>query len=166
MAPGGRGEGNGSDAGNGNTDAVLSVDAVAFEAAALIENRPDIEELDKLVEGEPVIRLDNIHAGYGRMEILHSFNLRAGKGQALCLIGPNGAGKSTVLHTIYGFTRIYSGKVQMADTDITKLNSNQKLKRVGVAYVLQDNSVFPDMTVEENLFMGGYLLNKDRKSVV
>lgn len=142
---------------------VLSVDAVASEAASLIENQPAVEDLETLTDGEPVIRLDDIRAGYGRMEILHGFNLRVGKGQSLCLIGPNGAGKSTVLHTIYGFTRIYAGRVHAGDADITALSANQKLKRVGIAYVLQDNSVFPDMTVEENLLMGGYLLdNQDQ----
>lgn len=145
--------------GNDDGSTVLSVDAVASEAAALIEDQPSVEDLEKLVEGEPVIRLDDIKAGYGRMEILHGFNLRVGRGQSLCLIGPNGAGKSTVLHTIYGFTRIYGGRIHAGDTDITGVSANQKLKRVGIAYVLQDNSVFPDMTVEENLLMGGYLLN-------
>jgi branched-chain amino acid transport system ATP-binding protein len=141
------------------TDTVLSVDAVANEAASLIESQPSVGELEQLIAGEPAVRMDDIKAGYGRMEILHGFNLRVGKGQSLCLIGPNGAGKSTVLHTIYGFTRIFEGKVHAGGTDITGLGSNQKLKRVGIAYVLQDNSVFPDMTVEENLLMGGYLLN-------
>jgi len=143
---------------------VLSVDAVASEAASLIENQPTVEDLETLPDGEPVIRLDDIRAGYGRMEILHGFNLRVGKGQSLCLIGPNGAGKSTVLHTIYGFTRIYAGRVYAGDADITALSANQKLKRVGIAYVLQDNSVFPDMTVEENLLMGGYLLDNQDKA--
>jgi branched-chain amino acid transport system ATP-binding protein len=134
------------------------VDAVASEAAALIENKPGVEDLDKLVDGEPLVRLEAVEAGYGRMQILHGVDLRVGAGQALCLIGPNGAGKSTVLHTIYGFTKVYGGRVFAGDTDITALSPTQKLKRVGIAYVLQDNSVFPDMTVEENLLMGGYLL--------
>jgi len=149
----------GNDGSKGGADTVLSVDAVANEAASLIESRPAAEELEKLVDGEPVVRMDGIKAGYGRMEILHDFHLRVGKGQSLCLIGPNGAGKSTVLHTIYGFTRILDGTVHAGDTNITPLSANQKLKRVGIAYVLQDNSVFPDMTVDENLLMGGYLLD-------
>jgi branched-chain amino acid transport system ATP-binding protein len=144
--------------GDGTVDTVLSVDAIATEAASLIENRPGVEDLEKLVKGEPVVRLEGIKAGYGRMQILHGVDLRVGAGQALCLIGPNGAGKSTVLHTIYGFTRVYDGKVFAGDAEITNLSPNQKLKRVGISYVLQDNSVFPDMTVEENLLMGGYLL--------
>jgi branched-chain amino acid transport system ATP-binding protein len=154
----------GGNNGGEKPDTVLSVDAVANEAASLIDNQPSISDLEQLVEGEPVVRLDDIRAGYGRMEILHGFNLRIGKGQSLCLIGPNGAGKSTVLHTIYGFTRIYGGSVHAGGNDITALSSNQKLKQVGIAYVLQDNSVFPDMTVEENLLMGGYLLNNQDKA--
>jgi branched-chain amino acid transport system ATP-binding protein len=85
-------------------------------------------------------------------------HLQVAGGQSLCLIGPNGAGKSTVLHSIYGFTRIYSGAIRVNGNDITRLTANEKLRRAGIAYILQDNSVFPDMTVEENLWMGGYLM--------
>ena len=95
------------------------------------------------------------------MEILHDFNLQVGKGQSLCMIGPNGAGKSTVLHSIFGFTNIFSGEIKTRISDsertITQMSSNQKLEVAGISYILQDNSVFPDMTVEENLMMGGYL---------
>ena len=93
------------------------------------------------------------------MEILHGIDLAVGAGQALCLIGPNGAGKSTVLHSIYGFTRIMGGAIRVRGDDVTALTSNDKLKNAGIAYILQDNSVFPDMTVEENLLMGGYLMD-------
>ena len=98
-------------------------------------------------------------AGYGKMEILHGIDLAVGVGQALCLIGPNGAGKSTVLHSIYGFTHIMGGAIRVRGDDVTALTSNDKLKNAGIAYILQDNSVFPDMTVEENLLMGGYLMD-------
>ena len=69
-----------------------------------------VEELDALA-GKPHLRIDDLHAGYGQMEILHGLSLRVGHKQSLCLIGPNGAGKSTVLHSIFGFTNIYSGKI-------------------------------------------------------
>ena len=96
------------------------------------------------------------------MEILHGFSLRVGHKQALCLIGPNGAGKSTVLHSIFGFTNVYSGTVATERDghriDVTRLSSNEKLRTGGIAYILQDKSVFPGMTVEENLWMGGYLM--------
>ena len=94
------------------------------------------------------------------MEIVHDFNLFVSKGQSLCLIGPNGAGKSTVLHSIFGFTNIFSGNITIGGKDITNLTPNQKLSNAGIAYILQDKSVFPQMTVEENLLMGGFLKNK------
>jgi branched-chain amino acid transport system ATP-binding protein len=108
------------------------------------------------------VSIENLRAGYGKMEILHNFNLQVARGQSLCLIGPNGAGKSTVLHSIFGFTHIFSGNILVGagqdKKDITRLSSSNKLKAAGIAYILQDKSVFPDMTVEENLWMGGYLM--------
>jgi len=107
-----------------------------------------------------------LQAGYGKMQILHNFNLFIGKGQSLCLIGPNGAGKSTVLHSIYGFTDIYDGDVIIENKNVTTLTPADKLKNAGVAYILQDNSVFPDMTVEENLLMGGFIKDNVEQSKV
>ena len=139
-------------------DDTLSVDDVAREAERLAATGPSRAQLATLARNAPLLAIDDLHAGYGRMEILHGVNLQVAAGQSLCLIGPNGAGKSTVLHSIYGFTDIRSGRVRLNDTDITRLAPNQKLRDAGIAYILQDNSVFPDMSVEENLWMGGYLL--------
>ncbi|MFQ5683409.1 MAG: ABC transporter ATP-binding protein [Candidatus Binatia bacterium] len=118
------------------------------------------ERIAQLAEGEPLLSIDGLIAGYGKMEVLHGVNLQVGARQSLCLIGPNGAGKSTVLHSIYGFTTIMAGTIKINGRTITKLSPNQKLKSAGIAYVLQDNSVFPEMTVEENLWMGGFLMKK------
>jgi branched-chain amino acid transport system ATP-binding protein len=142
----------------GSVDTVLSVDAVAKEAAQLAKDRPTVAQLDELINGDSFVSIDGLLAGYGKMEILHGLDLRLGEGQSLCLIGPNGAGKSTILHSIYGFTNIGGGQISVGGTNVTNLSSNEKLKNAGIAYILQDNSVFPDMTVEENLLMGGYLL--------
>jgi branched-chain amino acid transport system ATP-binding protein len=122
------------------------------------------ERIAELAGGEPVLTVSGLHAGYGKMEILHGVDLQVSAGRAVCMIGPNGAGKSTVLHSIYGFTRINAGTIRAGGRDITRLSSNQKLKHAGVAYILQDNSVFPDMTVEENLWMGGYLMDKPEQA--
>ncbi|HZX93095.1 MAG TPA: ABC transporter ATP-binding protein [Myxococcales bacterium] len=122
------------------------------------------ERIAELAGGEPVLTVSGLHAGYGKMEILHGVDLQVAAGRAVCMIGPNGAGKSTVLHSIYGFTRINAGTIRAGGRDITRLSSNQKLKLAGVAYILQDNSVFPDMTVEENLWMGGYLMDKPEQA--
>ena len=125
---------------------------------------PGVEDLKKLSGSNLHLQIKNLSAGYGKMEILHDFNLLVDKAQSLCLIGPNGAGKSTILHSIYGFTNIFSGQIEIDGKEITNLTPAQKLKRVGIAYILQDNSVFPDMTVEENLLMGGYIKNKTEES--
>ncbi|WP_435086456.1 ABC transporter ATP-binding protein [Candidatus Pelagibacter bacterium nBUS_33] len=118
---------------------------------------PGVEELQKLSSENNHVTINKLSAGYGKMEILHDFDLRVSKAQSLCLIGPNGAGKSTILHSIYGFTNIFSGQIKIDGEEITNLTPAEKLKSCGIAYILQDNSVFPDMTVEENLLMGGYI---------
>jgi branched-chain amino acid transport system ATP-binding protein len=146
--------------GLGPVDTVLSVDEVERQAAQLACEGPSTEDLNRLAGGEPLLAIEGLRAGYGKMVVLHEFDLRVGSGQSLCLIGPNGAGKSTVLHSIYGFTDIKGGTIRMGEDDITRLGPNQKLKRAGIAYILQDKSIFPDMTVEENLLMGGFLMDQ------
>ena len=119
-----------------------------------------IAHLDRLAGPAPVLGIDHLHAGYGRMEVVRDLSLRVAKGKSLCLVGPNGAGKSTVLNALYGFARIFSGTITLAGRDIAKLEPSDKLKVARLGYVLQKDSVFPDMTVEENLWMGGYLLER------
>lgn len=143
--------------GAGLVSAVISVDEVMRQAGAITAEAPSPAHLDGLAGNEPFVSIEHLRAGYGRMEILHDFSLRAGRGQSVCLIGPNGAGKSTVLHSIFGFTDIRSGAINVAGKDVTRLSPSAKLHSAGIAYILQDNSVFPDMSVEENLWMGGYL---------
>ena len=118
---------------------------------SVLGKAPGPEELKKLSSKDVHLVIKKLSAGYGKMEILHDFDLFVSKAQSLCLIGPNGAGKSTILHSIYGFTNIFSGHIEIDGKEITKLTPAEKLKSVGIAYILQDNSVFPDMTVEENL---------------
>ena len=125
---------------------------------------PKAEDLKKLSSENVHLNINGLSAGYGKMEILHNFDLFVSKAQSLCLIGPNGAGKSTILHSIYGFTNIFSGQIEIGGKEITNLSPAQKLKSEGIAYILQDNSVFPDMTVEENLLMGGYIKDKTEES--
>ena len=98
---------------------------------------PDIKDLQKLSGSNLHLQIKNLSAGYGKMEILHNFDLLVDKAQSLCLIGPNGAGKSTILHSIYGFTNIFSGKIEIDGKEITNLTPAEKLKSVGIAYILQ-----------------------------
>ncbi|MEX0696765.1 MAG: ABC transporter ATP-binding protein [Dongiaceae bacterium] len=148
--------------GLGRVEMAMSVDEVARQAGELAAAAPDRARLAALCAGPPHLAVEGLRAGYGKMQILHDLDLMVGRGQSLCLIGPNGAGKSTVLHSIFGFTDIYAGRITVDGTDVTRLAPNDRLKSAGVAYILQDNSVFPDMTVEENLLMGGYLADRPR----
>lgn len=152
---------------SGSVESVISVDDVTRQATALAQDI-SLEDLDNLVQGELFVSIQDLTAGYGNMEILHDFNLRVGCRQSLCLIGPNGAGKSTILHSIFGFTNIFSGSITIGAgkdvRDVTSLTPNQKLAEAGIAYILQDKSIFPGMTVEENLWMGGFLMDKPVKA--
>jgi len=132
---------------------------VRFARGAEIRDR-----LDALVGNDPLLRIDGLVAGYGSMEILHGIDLRLGAAQALCLIGPNGAGKSTILHSIFGLTDIRGGRIAVGERNVTRLGPNAKLRDAGIAYVLQDSSVFPDMTVEQNLWLGGYLMARSAEA--
>ena len=82
---------------------------------------PIAEDLKNLSSTDIHLTIKGLNAGYGKMEILHNFDLFVSKGQSLCLIGPNGAGKSTILHSIYGFTNIFSGKIEIDGKEITNL---------------------------------------------
>ena len=128
------------------------------EEGRVVKEGPSRARIAELAGNSPLLRIDGLVAGYGKMEVLHGIDLQVGAGQSLCLIGPNGAGKSTVLHSIYGFTDIMAGSITVNGRDITRLDPNEKLRIARTAYILQDNSVFPEMTVEENLWMGGFLM--------
>jgi len=156
---GGRARGHGEIA----TDSVISVEEVTRQAQEMAVGASP-EQVAQLAHNAPFVSIENLRAGYGKMEILHDFNLQVAKRQSLCLIGPNGAGKSTVLHSIFGFTNIFSGSISIGEgddaQDITAMSASEKLSSAGIAYILQDKSIFPAMTVEENLWMGGYLMDK------
>ena len=110
--------------GLGPVETVLSVDEVERQAEKLAAEGPSRERLNELVGKEPLLTIDGLRAGYGKMMVLHEFNLQVGSGQSLCLIGPNGAGKSTILHSIYGFTTITGGSIKMRDNDVTRLSDS------------------------------------------
>jgi ABC-type branched-subunit amino acid transport system ATPase component len=103
-----------------------------------------------------LLKVDGIHAGYGKLEILHGVTLEVRPGEFVCVIGPNGAGKSTTFKTIVGLLRPKSGRVRFDGGEITGLRPDQILRR-RLAYVPQGRIVFPQMTVRENLEMGGYI---------
>ena len=81
---------------------------MATDQYSVLGEAPTAEELKELASNDTHLTIEGLNAGYGKMEILHDVNLYASKGQSVCLIGPNGAGKSTILHSVYGFSNIFS----------------------------------------------------------
>jgi branched-chain amino acid transport system ATP-binding protein len=112
----------------------------------------------------PVFEVLDVEAGYGRAAlVLRGLSVRVDAGQVVCLVGPNGAGKSTVLKVASGLLAPRSGRVLLRGEDVTG-ESPQRLLAKGVAHVLQGHSVFPEMTVEENVRLGAYMV-RDRALV-
>ncbi len=103
-----------------------------------------------------LLELHDVHAGYGKMEILHGVSLKVEPGQIVSIIGPNGAGKSTVFRAIFGLLPVRRGRVVFAGQDVTN-RAPDVLLRLGLAFVPQGRNVFPLMTVEENLLLGAYI---------
>jgi len=103
-----------------------------------------------------LLRAEAVVAGYGKLQILHGITLEVRPGEIVSVIGPNGAGKSTAFKTIVGFLRPSSGRIIFDGREIIGRRPDQILRQ-GLAYVPQGRIVFPQMTVLENLEMGGYI---------
>jgi ABC-type branched-subunit amino acid transport system ATPase component len=101
------------------------------------------------------LEVDGLTAGYGGPPVIDRVSLAASRGAVTAIVGPNGAGKSTLLKAIAGLIRPTAGKVRAMGEDVTGLPA-EKLVGKGLAYVPQVANVFPDLTVRENLDMGGY----------
>jgi len=111
-----------------------------------------------------LLEIENVVAGYGiGPDILTGLSLKIEPDRSYCIVGPNGAGKSTLLKAICGLVPPRRGRVTFEGADLAGLRTDEILRR-GICFVPQDRSLFPDMTVTENIRMGGYIL-KDRRAV-
>ncbi len=111
-----------------------------------------------------LLEVQDVVAGYGiGPDILRGLSLRFEANRSYCIIGPNGAGKSTLLKVICGLLPPRKGRVVFDGEVLNGRRPDEILKR-GICFVPQDRSLFPDMTVRENLRMGGYIL-KDRREI-
>jgi branched-chain amino acid transport system ATP-binding protein len=104
-----------------------------------------------------VLDVSELSANYGGRNILDGVNLQVHAGEIVTVIGHNGAGKSTLLRAIFNLVPLRSGHISLKGRDVMGLPSDQLLM-AGLAYVPQHRSVFPRLTIEENLQMGGYLV--------
>jgi branched-chain amino acid transport system ATP-binding protein len=105
----------------------------------------------------PLLRLDHVTAGYGGGDVLHELDLSVEAGGITCIVGPNGAGKSTILRLVSGLLRPRLGGVEFDGASMVALSPRQILQR-GIVQVPQERSLFPTMTVWENVRMGAYIL--------
>ena len=104
------------------------------------------------------IEFENVLAGYGEFMILNNLNLQAKRGKITLLLGPNGAGKSTVLKTLFGLLKVRQGRIKLDGQDITGASAKDLLVKHGVAFVPQGRNLFGQLSVYENLELGGITL--------
>jgi len=107
-----------------------------------------------------MLKVEDIQAGYKDLEILHGVTLEVGVNEIVVLVGPNGAGKTTLLRVIAGVLAPLSGTIRFLEHDITKLPPNERV-RLGIAHVPEGGRVFRDLTVWENLMIGGIVNTKN-----
>jgi branched-chain amino acid transport system ATP-binding protein len=108
-----------------------------------------------------MLEINDLYVGYYKdLNILQGVSLRAREAQITAVLGPNGVGKSTLLKSIFGFVKPQQGEVRFAGQDIVGTPAHH-LVRLGISYIPQHQSVFPHMTVEENLELGGWSFRHD-----
>jgi ABC-type branched-subunit amino acid transport system ATPase component len=109
-----------------------------------------------------LLEVSNVVSGYGSTDVLHGVSVNVDQNEIVTIIGPNGAGKSTLFKTIMGYLIPSTGNISFLGEDVTKLEPNKKVER-GLAYVPQLENIFPSLTIQENLEMGGY--SKDIEAI-
>ena len=109
-----------------------------------------------------LLDVKEIICGYENTIIVDGCNFSVKKGDIACIVGPNGAGKSTAMKAIFGLIPIKSGKVIFNNEDITSLNPQERVMK-GMSFVPQNNNIFQEMSVEENLEMGAFIHQSSMK---
>jgi branched-chain amino acid transport system ATP-binding protein len=112
------------------------------------------------MSAQSLLAVDGVYAAYqSGVDILQGMSIDVPAGSFVLVIGPNGAGKSTLLKTIFGLLKVHRGTVQFAGQSIASLAPHE-IKRLGISYVPQELNTFPQLTVEENLNVGGWTLRR------
>ena len=124
--------------------------------SATTSPRPDRMCTDADIEG--------VVAGYGGGDVLQGVDITVERGSVACIVGPNGAGKSTILRTVSGLLSPRLGKITLKGEPIETCSATEILHR-GISQVPQSNALFPNLTVRENVLLGGYIIRRDRRLV-
>ncbi len=104
-----------------------------------------------------ILQIQNLTTFYGEHKILDDLSMQLNEGEILMLVGANGTGKSTLLKTIFGLIKTKSGKIIFENNEI--IPQPHKMVEIGISYVPQESRVFPNMTIEENIRIGAYIIN-------
>lgn len=113
--------------------------------------------------GQPLLEIEDVYAGYGGGDVLQGVTFQVAQGGVTCVVGPNGAGKSTLLAAISGVLPIRRGAIRLRGKSIVG-KSPQQILGQGVVHVPQNHSLFPEMSVQANVELGGFIL-RDRHLV-
>lgn len=111
-----------------------------------------------------LLKLEGVSAHYGLVQALFDVSMTVDEGEIVCLIGPNGAGKTTVIRTITGAVRASSGSIIFQNNAIHEARTSAII-RMGISVVPEGRRVFPQMTVAENLELGGYIRRHDKAHI-
>jgi branched-chain amino acid transport system ATP-binding protein len=106
---------------------------------------------------QPLLKLIGVEAFYGKIKVLHGVSLEVPDGKLVCILGANGAGKTTILKSISGVVEAEMGTIHFDGVRIDRLNP-EEIVSIGISHVPENRHVFPELTVHENLIMGGFLV--------
>jgi branched-chain amino acid transport system ATP-binding protein len=111
---------------------------------------------------EKILDIDNIKVRYSGLPVLQGISLQVSQGETVCVLGSNGAGKSTLLRAVMGTRHAFEGRIRFEGREIQKLDT-EKIIRLGIIYVPEEKMLFGPLSVEENLYLGAYILSDTRQ---
>jgi branched-chain amino acid transport system ATP-binding protein len=111
---------------------------------------------------EPLLSVDGLESGYGKIRVLHGIDLKVATGEVVALLGPNGAGKTTLLRALSGLLPVIAGHVRFGGHDITNTTPREAARR-GLVHVIEGHRVFTQITVADNLLLAGYDLPRGER---
>ena len=111
---------------------------------------------------ELLLEIDSVHAGYGRVDVLHDICITLKQGEFISIVGPNGAGKTTLFKTISGLVTPSAGSIKYKGNDLLSVEASRRAY-LGLSHVPEGRQVFPALTVLENLEMGAFARNNNQE---